>query len=187
MSYYAIFKAPKEKVEKLKYDSRNTNCLDEGIHTTKMDLLLICMQDNTESDSYQLYKKIKFGLDSLKFLVEKQTENSVYNRYIDDNDGEFWFCGWQYAGEYTGMELNDAEECVIEKLLLLSKIVKTPDYFEDEDKFLSKINAIISEIDFFIETISTITDFKIMDDFKEYRIGENLDIDEIECKTKDNK
>lgn len=186
MSYYAIFKAPKEKVETLKYNSKNESLLNENIHKTKMELLVVCMKDNSEIDSHQLYNQIVFYLDSLKFLVEKQTKNATYNQYINDENGEFWFCGWEYAGTYTGIELDKAKEYALESLLILSKIVKTPDYFEESEKFTEKVKEINSEIDFFIDTVSRKTDFQIMEEFSEYRIGENLDIDKIEGKTKDN-
>lgn len=181
MSHYEVFKAPKEKVENLKCYSDKEK-LREYLDDCKKELLVICMKKHEDVPGFNITKRIseiRFKLQSIEHYVDAQTRHSIYEQYCMDDKGEFYFCGWEYSRPYDAPDMQNVTEYVIEKLVLLSEIVETPNYFTEQEYFYDKVNAINGEIEYFCESVSLATDFNIMEEFKEYKLKDDEDTESI--------
>ena len=181
MSHYEVFKAPKEKVEKLKCYSDKEK-LREYFDDCKKELLVLCMKKHEDAPYFNINKRIseiRFKLQSIKHYVDAKTRHDIYEQYCNDENNEFYFCGWEYSRPYEYDDIESITEQVIEKLILLSEIVETPNYFTEIEYFYDKVNAINGEIEYFCESVSLATDFDIMEEFKEYKLKDDEDTESI--------
>ena len=69
---------------------------------------------------------------------------------------------------------------MIEQLCLLAYVVKTPDYFDDNDKFYDKVNAIKETLDV-DELIYSIWNHMLKDDYYTEDDIENDDCENDDC------
>lgn len=159
MSYYRTFKPTEEAMKRYKtYDSS-----DFG-EVAKTNLLIYCLKPIEGDDIYNEYRSIKTQLS----FLENSEKNSVYQDVSSKykTDGTVWFQGWQFANEPD----NDKDTLYSNtiKQLLLLKNIATPDYFENNQKYLDKVSAIEEQIDYFTDDIYTINQFAVIDELKAF-------------------
>ena len=145
---------------------------------TRVELLCYCMRDWDEKETFKkVYDHIKFDLTYLNSVVKSCVRNESVKEYKED--GEVYFNGWTYAKDECDFDYDDIFLNTIKSLMLL-KQVQTPDFFEDSDKHYDKRNEIERELDGFVECCAEIANFEIMNEMKEFRVGD-YDEDEDTC------
>ena len=180
MSYTAIFRRNKEFMEDFEKKSFILKNEKEYENETKVELLCYCMRDWDEKESFkEVYDHIKFSLSYINNVVKSDVRKWVANEYKED--GEVYFNGWNYAKDECDFEYDEIFLSTIKNLVLL-KQVQTPDYFDDIDKHYDKRNGIERELDGFVECCAEIANFEIMNEMKEFRVGDyDEDEDEDTC------
>lgn len=119
--------------------------LEEEIESAKLELIIYCMQ----SHEVPKIKDLRFRINMLILLLEEQSKKNIEHMMSPDNEEEAWLCGWQYSKE-CDFTKEDIINMLLKDLTILAYLVKTPDYFEEREKFYEKLNQIeeaLSEID----------------------------------------
>ena len=171
MSYYAVFKPKKEQLDELYSCDEKT--VKSQISDAERTLKKICLKDTEGKD-------VSRNIEIYLRFIEKAIESDI-NQMIKDNfneDNEFWFCGWEYARE-SQLDYERVFNGYIENLSILAEIVKTPDYFEDREKFDEKVNAIQEELEGFEDFIYTEYRHKLCEQFKDCRVPDDAEEDSI--------
>ena len=178
MSYTATFKPTKEFMDDFEKKSFILKNEKEYENETRVELLCYCMRDWDEKETFKkVYDHIKFDLTYLNSVVKSCVRNESVKEYKED--GEVYFNGWTYAKDECDFDYDDIFLNTIKSLMLL-KQVQTPDFFEDSDKHYDKRNEIERELDGFVECCAEIANFEIMNEMKEFRVGD-YDEDEDTC------
>lgn len=174
MSYYAIFKPTEEAMKK--YEPKVSNSLKRD-DFSKLSMLIKILNDPEDSvDKFAF--NLKLFLSFFKSKIEEQSKTIAYNNYKED--GTVWYCGRQYSKSDPKCTIESVYDYVIEKLTLLHYCVKSGDYFDENSKFWDKLNEIKEVLEYFEDACFEICNFEIMNDLKEFRVG---DEDEISSDT----
>lgn len=183
MGYSVTFKPTEEAISKIKpwnADRKDDNMFfkNDLLYESKMDILLYCLADHSSEGSYNLVRDLGFKLKYIMNLTYDETKEWCYRTW--KNDGEITFYGWRYSKEECGIDEEWLYKNTIEKLLILSKIVKTPDYFDENERFFEKVQEICDEIDGYAECLNEINDFKIIELFREFKVNDDDEWDKEE-------
>ena len=165
MGYQVVFVPPEEKMKA--YETFVKNDLSELLQSQIIELVHYCMKDRTEY-IHSMSRQIKNSLKSIKTIVFNSEKKSAYERWKEDEDHELWYSGWEYSKPPT-FELNNIIDDTTETLLMYADVIKTADWYSEEEKFYQKWNAVKSEIDGFIEIITELAVHEIIDDLKEFK------------------
>lgn len=176
MSYYATFKPTDKAMADFKpwADEQKIN---QFISDAKNEIIVKCMTGNIGKDVLKTSSELRFILTQLASYTNQLSRICSYNQYQEDKS--VWFCGWKYAKD-TCVDMDDVENHVIKELLLLTHVIGTPDFFEKEEEFYEKVNRIVSEVDYFLESAQEAADFRIMNELKEFRVDDGEDESEAE-------
>lgn len=170
MSYYAIFKPTKEAVDGKRKSVHFVNDPRKYGNECRLDMLVYCMGE-TDSDSvHKVCANLQFQMDYMRNLVRGQVWKHAFETF--DEEGEIWYCGWTYAKSEPDTTYEELCEYVMHELVLL-KNVKTPDYFDDNEKYFEKVSGIDGKIEYFTDTCRELAIFEVMDYFSDYRAGED--------------
>lgn len=169
MGYSIYFKPTEEAIEE--YNTREVKSWFDSTLKYKSELLILCLQDNSNKPVMELVYQIRDKLKCIAKDIEMRQKKSA----IDDfyNEGEFGYHGWQYSHDECNFDLDDMIDREGERLLLLAKVIPTPDYFAECEKFYQKWNEINNIINGFMEIVQEIVVYDIMHDFREYEIKNN--------------
>lgn len=149
---------------------------------------MICCMQNIENDEVvKKIQSIKYHLSDYMNMVKNDILKSLKDR-IDDNNGVICFCGWEYSSEdrMTSLTFDELLNIKYENLALLSVVVKTPDYFTDNEMFYEKVNAINEELNDIEEEIYNIISQDFVNTYrKEYAVTYDDDIQQDDGETYD--
>ena len=167
MGFQITFVPPEEKMVTYKPWNENMVNYEEAIKNTKRELISYCLKNHDNDDTRKIATAIGFNLRKLISSIELDEKFSAYKRWKEDADHELWYCGWQFSHE---CEINKEGilEQTIDELTILADVVKTPDYFEDIDKFTRKRENIIEQLDDFEYTMRDFVVYGIIDELREF-------------------
>ena len=160
MSYYKTFKPTKEAMEK--YNVSNTMRFG---NFNKLQMIVYCMTSDEKDSVYNAYFEFERLLKGLDTSIKNDVYENVYKQF--EQEGKVWFCGWQYSRECD----YDKEEVIrrtMEQLTELKMIVKTPDYFDENEKFIQKKNDIEEILIGFEEVLTECWQFEVIKDLEQY-------------------
>ena len=167
MGFQITFVPPEEKMVTYKPWNENMVNYKEAIKNTKRELISYCLKNHDNDDTRKIATTIGFNLRMLISSIELDEKFSAYKRWKEDADHELWYCGWQFSHE-CDVDKEGVLEQTIDELTILADVVKTPDYFEDIDKFTRKREDIIEHLDDFEYTMSDIAIYGIIDELREF-------------------
>jgi hypothetical protein len=167
MGFQITFVPPEEKMVTYKPWNENMVNYKEAIKNTKRELISYCLKNHDNDDTRKIATTIGFNLRMLISSIELDEKFSAYKRWKEDADHELWYCGWQFSHECE-IDKEGIIEQTIDELTILADVVKTPDYFEDIDKFTRKREDIIEHLDDFECTMSDIAIYGIIDELREF-------------------
>ena len=171
MSYYKVFKPTKEAMEKY-----NVSCSEKLADVNKLKAVVYCMTAGEKDNVCNVYCELESALKGIDLCTKLDVYKRIYDQF--NNEGNVWFCGWEYARESP----YDKEEIIkrtIEELAYLKMVVKTPDYFDENEKFIKKKNDIEDILAGFVCTMTECCNFEIIEDLKPYiELKPYLDADE---------
>lgn len=175
MGYEKYLKPTKEAIEELrKYATRtDENMSDES----RLELCVYCMLDHDNKSMRNVISEIERHLRYIEYAIRGEVYRDIANRC--EKEGELFFCGWEYSRYEPDLEISEHRQMVLKTLSTLAVVVKTPDYFKDQDAFYDKMNDITSEIDAFCDTCVTGTDFEIIGKLAEMGIVDNDDYEDL--------
>lgn len=167
MGYQITFLPTEEKMNTYKpWNDRVVN-YEEAIKNTKRELISYCLKDHEDEDTMKIATNIGFQLRMLISNIELNEKFIAYKRWSEDDEHELWYCGWQFSHPCE-IDKDSILENTIDELTILADVVKTPDYFDDIDKFDRKRIAIAEQLDDFAETMSDIAIYSIIEDLREF-------------------
>jgi len=161
MGHQITFIPPKEVVdEKLKpLAGRNSN-IESEIKTMVLSMAIKLM-NKTEGPLETEIRTIKFNFKWLYELVKQEMFQYAVARY--ESDKEIWYCGWNYSHDECEWNLDDLIENDTSRLMIIRELVRTPDWFEESEKFYEKWNEIEETINGFVELCEDIAIYEIME------------------------
>lgn len=159
MSFYRVFKPTKEAMEKI---PKQFVCDYKDI---KESLMANCM---IPTDMLKARKEIDFNLNYIYSCIQSEVIEDAHKQF--EKDGEISYCGWEYNKDYPSISEEDLKELTKRQLSILKSIVRTPDYFEEEDKFYKKLNDITNIIEDFIDSCYSVARFEIIEKLKDFDV-----------------
>lgn len=160
MSYYKTFKPTKEAMEKYNV----SNAMKFG-HLNKLQTIVYCMTSDEKDAVYNVYFEFERLLKGLDASIKNDVYENVYKQF--EQEGKVWFCGWQYSHDFD-YDKEDGQKYAIEQLTALKMIVKTPDYFDENEKFTKKKNDIEDILIAFEEMATEYWQFEVIKDLEKY-------------------
>lgn len=173
MSYECSFKPTEEAIAKIKpwnYGKDNYSKDNSAIDDCKLEILVYCMDNHDVNDISNILKNLRYKMRYMEISCYEDYKRSIYEEWL--KNGEITFCGWKYSHDEPDLEREEVYTMYLESLGLLASVVKTPDYFNDGEKFFTKKRHIKDVMEGFLESMYEIFAFQIMDMFKEFRIPE---------------
>ena len=167
MGFQITFVPSEEKMTTYKPWNENMVNYKEAIKNTKRELISYCLKNHDNDDTRKIATTIGFNLRMLISSIELDEKFSAYKRWKEDADHELWYCGWQFSHE-CDVDKEGVLEQTIDELTILADVVKTPDYFEDIDKFTKKREEIIEQLDDFEYTMRDLVVYGIIDELREF-------------------
>lgn len=172
MSYYAVFKPTREAVDEKRKSSYFVKDAKKYENECRLEMLVYCMGETDPDSVHKMCVHMQFQMDYLKNLVSAQVWEGAFDTF--DTENEIWFCGWTYAKSEPDTTYEELCEYVMHELVLL-KNVKTPDYFDDNEKYFEKVREIDGKIEYFTDTCRELAIFDVMKHFSEYRVDDEDD------------
>lgn len=122
------------------YSNTSIKDIDQKIRDQRLDIIVHCLKSKTESSF-----TIPFMCRCLVSLYEDKYKAELEERVKSEN-GNIWFCGWGYT-RGCDFDKDFTLNKMIEELTILTKVVDTPDYFDECERFFEKKQAIEDAID----------------------------------------
>lgn len=170
MGYERSFMPTEEAIEEFR---RNMSHSSDSHDNFKIELKTYCMLDHSGDEMSDVLLKIKYYLNGIRYYMRNECYRIVVEQY--EEHGTVWFCGWEHSHAGPDCDYDDVFRYVIEKLVILACVVKTPDWFDDSEKFYEKLNEIDSVLEYFSDEVAIIINYEIMDKLKDYE-----ETDEVE-------
>jgi len=166
MSYYRIYHPTKEQMEQIESRAKSSSYF--GFKSTDIELRTYCLLEHPQDKISEAINHIWFLLNSIKFDVEKTSYSYAVSSYKDSDDETITFCGRDHDGStYNDRDIEETIKYVIEKLITLTFVVKTPDWFDEGEKFGEKATEISETIEYFKDAVALAADYEIMDFLKD--------------------
>ena len=165
MSYYRIFHPTKEQVEQIEMRAHRSSFY--GFRSTDIELTTYCMLDHSQDKISDVISHISMLLTSIKYDCEGTSYRYAVKRYKEDDKETIWFCGREHDERNYDDEFDRTMKYSVEKLTELAYVVKTPDWFDNSEKFYEKKSEIQSTIEYFSDSAALLADFEIMDFLKD--------------------
>ena len=167
MSFYRVLKPTKEAIE-AKLPKPHV-CGHEDI---KQNLMANCM---VPTDIIKARKEIEFNLNFIYGDILNEVKADAIEQF--EKNGEIAYCGWTYSHEYPDFTIDETKENTTSQLAILKSIVRTPDYFEEKDKFFEKLNDITEIVDCFVDNCYDIARYEIIEMFRDFDVTHKYDED----------
>lgn len=168
MSYYRTFIPTEEAVDSLR------KCIfkscQHDLSSLKTEIRAYCMTDHDIKDIKQVIEHIRYLLSSMKFDIKSDCYKYAVERYEEDEDKTIWFCGWQYSHSDNDESEEDITSYVTDNLVNFACVIKTPDWFDENEKFGEKLTEIDNMIEYFCDEISLCGDYEIIHKLKDFDI-----------------
>lgn len=147
----------------------------------KVDILIKCLSDNSSYGdfyTYQLYDDLKSKLDLFKRVVSTSCQNNIYDDI--EKCGNVTFYGDKYCSLSNKPDIEECELSLIEDLMLISKVVKTDNYFDDNSNFNNKRLCISEKLLDFEDVVYSYCIFDFMENFMKYKKTNYIDTSGVE-------
>lgn len=183
MSYYRGFAPPKEMIDKLRQKAKRARSYNSD--STEMELRTYCMLDHSDDKINEVIEKIRLMLNILSYDTISMSYKYAMDRYEEDKYHEVYFCGHEYSHTYPETTIEESYKYVLPKLVTMCCVVKTPDWYEDSEKFYDKEHEIDSLIEYFTEISSLNGDYEIIDMLKEWEVKDSDEYDDLQEEIKE--
>lgn len=171
MGYQVTYMPSKEKMEE--YKQPKDYCSWVNVTNIKNEILSHCMKDNDKT-AYECSLFLKINLGSFYDILVINEKKHLYDRWLNNEEGEVWFCGWELLHELP-FDRDSLIENYIDKLFVLDNIVDTPSYFTDTDEFYKKLNDVKRILDEFESDAYDTIQREIMEDLREFEVNKKED------------
>ena len=132
----------------------------------------------------RIYRDLKMLLALLKTEVYDLEKESAYERWNSDENKELWYCGWEFARP-SSFDADELMKHYLEDFVIFTDVIKTPDYFENSEKFFDKVNELNEKLSGFIECYSDLCIHDIIDELDEYKLKYDEDEKKEDSQEKD--
>lgn len=183
MSYYRSFAPPKEMIDKLQQKAERARLYNSD--STEIEIRTYCMLDHSNDKISEVIEKIRFMLNRLSYDAISMSYKYAMDRYEEDKYHEVCFYGYEYSHTYPETTIEESYKYVLSKLVTMCCVVKTPDWYEDSEKFYDKEHEIGSLIEYFIESSSLNGDYEIIDMLKEWEMKDSDKYDDLQEEIKE--
>lgn len=174
MSYYRVFYPPKEIIDKLEQKAIRANSYNSD--STEIELRTYCMLDHSNDKIHDVIEHLRLLLSMLSYDAISMSYKYAVGRYREDEGNRIEFCGRQYSHACPETSIEESYKYVLPKLVSMCCVVKTPDWYEENEKFYDKQNEIDSLIVYFIDVSSENGNYEIIDMIKEWESKSESDM-----------
>ena len=167
MRDYAYFK-PTEEVMK-KYAGRVDRSYD-----SYLKLRSYCLKEHDSTD--KVVTELRWMLQMYVYTLRCSCEKYIYEQWERDQEIEMVL---PYPCDEIDGKYDDEEQLInrlLDKLVLFSDVVKTPDYFDESEKFYSKLNELDGDLEWIKDEIVNYCDSQIREDLKEFKVDDDSSI-----------
>ena len=161
MSYYRVFDPTEDLIDEIKKEAKRYNSYT--LNNTKIELGIYCLLNHSNEKISDVLIHLKSLLFSMEYDILSSCYKYALDRYEDDDDKQIWYCGWQYSHNEPETSKDDLIEYVLSNLTQFCCVVNTPDWFDDNEKFCEKKTEIDQLIEYYIDEMTIIGDYKIID------------------------
>lgn len=161
MSYYRVFDPTEDLIDKIKKEAKRYNSYT--LNNTKIELGIYCLLDHSNEKISDVLIYLKSLLFNMEYDILSTCYKYALDRYEEDDDKQIWYCGWQYSHDEPETSKDDLIEYVLSNLVQFCCVVSTPDWFDDNEKFCEKKTEIDQLIEYYIDEMTIIGDYKIID------------------------
>ena len=166
MSYYRIYHPTKEQMEQIESRAKRSSYF--GYNSKDIELRTYCLLEHPQDKINEAISHIWMLLNSIKYDTEALSYSYAVSNYKDSDDETITFMGRNHDGSsYNDREIEETIKYVIEKLITLTFVVKTPDWFDEGEKFCEKATEINETIEYFKDSVALAADYEIMDFLKD--------------------
>lgn len=189
MGYQVTFKPTQEAMEKYKpwgFDKGTYVSAENGVREMQLNILTYCLKNHKEEGFNKIYKDLSFMVRLFKNYIEEEEKEWAYKRWLEDENNELWYCGWEFCRERE----DDGDILVnnlIEELVILTDVVETPNYFTDATNFNEKLTEISQKLDDYKQAFSDLTIHHIIKDLDEFKYKGDDDDDVIDSPEEEKK
>ena len=173
MGYQITFIPTEEAMQKYKPASKFQQD-DANIEGFNFDLVHYVMKHGEKDSVLQQSKQIDLLLRCIANSVDDYERHLAYKRWLENKDHQLWYCGWEFS-KPSQFDKEDTISSYKKRLITLSDLVTTPDYFEEGEKFFKKLEEVREIVCDFIESMEDISIHKIIDDLNEFKINDTED------------
>lgn len=177
MGYQITFRPPKEFVDTQLKSRAAASDMTSELRNCKLEAMLLCMKPSEKDKAYNYINRMSYLLRMIYNMVRSNKFQEAIDRF--NEDGEIWYCGWNYSHDECDWELENVIANQIEDMMILKELVTTPDWFDASEKFYEKLNEVKSGITGFEEICEEIVIYEIMGMLREFDVSDEPDPEEI--------
>lgn len=168
MGYQITFRPPKEFVDTQLKPKAGSSVMARDIRDLKIEIMMYCMKPDEKAVSNDI-NRLSYMLRLMYNMIKNDTFAEAVRRF--EEDGEIWYCGWNFSHEACEWDLEDSISMQVEDFIILKGLVSTPDWFDEHEKFYEKLNEVKSNISGFEEICEEIAIYEVMDMLREFDIS----------------
>ena len=169
MGYEIRFVPTEEKMNSYKpWNGYEAEKRGKTIKNYERDLISYCLKDNSDKSTVKIAETIEFNLRMLYGLIEQDEKYNAYKRWKEDEEHMLWYCGWEYSHN-ASYDLDSITESTTDRLVILADVVKTPDYFDDGERFSEKWTEVSENVTGYTDMCRELVIHDIIDDLKEFK------------------
>ena len=175
MGYCKKFIPTKEAMQPFAELAKCYNPSISDINADKRALIHYVMKpDGAHQDVRDMEYQLKLCMDILRMKTIEKVRVETYKRWASE-EKELTFCGWEWATE-PDIDENYSRNIYINKLLILTNLVKTGDYYDENARFYTKYNEVESIVDEYEETVRHFATRTIFNELAEFEVPEKNEL-----------
>ena len=174
MGYCKKFIPTKEAMQPFAELAKCYNPSISDINADKRALIHYVMKpDSAHQDVRDMEYQLKLCMDILRIKTIEKVRVETYKRWASE-EKELTFCGWEWAQEHNDDE-DFSRNTYITKLLILTNLVRTGDYYDENDRFYAKYGEVENVVDDYEETVRRFATLAIFKELAEFEVPEKND------------
>jgi len=180
MGYCKKFIPTKEAMKPFAELAKRYNPVFGGIEADKRALVHYVMKPDTNlpqgasNNVRNMEFQIRMQMDMLRDKIVEEVRVAAYKRWAPE-EKELTFCGWEWAQEQNDDE-DYSRNTYITKLLILTNLVRTGDYYDENDRFYAKYGEVENVVDDYEETVRRFATLEIFKELAEFEVPEKHDL-----------
>lgn len=167
MGYEVQLKFPKNfEIDKEFKPERTNGVLGFGnISDYENEILCYTLMGNEDDNLNNTIFQLRLNVITLVSKLEERCKRTICNDI--EKDGIWWVRGYNYHSNYSDYDIEEETDRAVRELSILKTVIKTPDFFDDEEKFFEKKREITDIFDRLDEIVTDVIYHKFLEHYRE--------------------